>query len=300
MIGPQGTGKSTFVSKLAMKWFNDSLMLTDTKDKTAPEKLQGYWIHEISELAGLRKGDQETMKGFISRQNDIFRPAYGRHSTPHKRQCIFVGTTNAEQGFLRDTTGNRRFWPVTVPGYADTLPDTVTEDAATFHKHSWELTQADIDQIWAKAYMYYKDGESLVLPADLKEEAQKTQRESMETDDREPLVREYLEKLLPENWYELEINRRINYLNGGEFDGQRLVGTMKREKVCNMEIWSECFGNTSSKIGRADSNQIIAMLERIPGWVRSPKKARVKPYGIVTVYVRDPNYVPEDDEAVDE
>ena len=300
MIGPQGTGKSTLVAKLAMKWFNDSLMLTDTKDKTAPEKLQGYWIHEISELAGLRKGDQETMKGFLSRQNDIFRPAYGRHSTPHKRQCIFVGTTNAEQGFLRDTTGNRRFWPVTVPGYAQDLPDTVPEDAASFHKHSWELKQEDIDQIWAEAYMYYKDGEPLVLPAELKEDAQKTQRESMETDDREPLVREYLEKLLPENWYNLEIPVRINYLTGGEFAGQKLVGTMQRQRVCNMEIWTECFGNTSSKIGRADSNQIIAMLERIPGWVRSPKKARVKPYGIVTVYVRDPDYVPEDDEVIDE
>lgn len=301
MIGPQGTGKSTICAKLAGPWFNDSLMLTDTKDKTAPEKLQGYWIHEISELAGLRKGDQETMKGFLSRQNDIFRPAYGRHSTPHKRQCIFVGTTNAEQGFLRDTTGNRRFWPVTVPGYSETLPDTVPPDAAKFHKHSWELKQEDVDQIWAEALTYYKAHEPLVLPADLKEDAAKSQRESMETDDREPLVREYLEKLLPENWYNLEIPVRINYLNGGEFAGAKLIGTMPRTRVCNMEIWTECFGNTSSKIGRADSNQIIAMLERIPGWVRSPKKARVKPYGIVNVYVRDPNYVPgSDDEGLDE
>ena len=296
MIGPQGTGKSTLVARLAMKWFNDSLMLSDTKDRTAPEKLQGYWIHEISELAGLKKADQEIMKGFLSRQNDIFRPAYGRRSTPHMRQCIFVGTTNAEQGFLRDTTGNRRFWPVTVPGYTDTLPETVPPEAAQFHKHSWELKQEDIDQIWAEALTYYKANEPLVLSPELKEEAEKSQRESMETDDREPLVREYLEKLLPANWYDLEINRRINYLNGGEFDGQKLVGTMKRERVCNMEIWTECFGNTSSKIGRADSNQIIAMLERIPGWVRSSRKQRVKPYGVVPVYVRDPDYVEPDDE----
>ena len=301
MIGPQGTGKSTLVAKLAMKWFNDSLMLTDTKDKTAPEKLQGFWVHELSELAGLRKGDLETMKGFLSRQNDIFRPAYGRHSTSHKRQCIFVGTTNAEQGFLRDTTGNRRFWPVTVPGYSITLPDTVPSEAAQFHKHSWELTQEDVDQIWAEALTYYKAHEPLVLPADLKEEAEKNQRESMETDDREPLVREYLEKLLPENWYNLDISVRINYLTGGEFAGAKLIGTKPRTRVCNMEIWTECFGNTSSKIGRADSNQIIAMLERIPGWVRSPKKQRVKPYGVVPVYVRDPNYVAgNDDEGMDE
>ena len=300
MIGPQGCGKSTICSKLAGPWFNDSLMLTDTKDKTAPEKLQGYWLQEISELAGLRKSDLETLKGFLSRQNDIFRPAYGRHSTPHKRQCIFIGTTNAEQGFLRDTTGNRRFWPVTVPGYSATLPDTVPPEAAAFHKHSWELKQADIDQIWAEALTYYNAHESLVLPAELKEEAAKSQRESMETDDREPLVREYLEKLLPANWYNLEIPVRINYLNGGEFAGAKLTGTMKRKRVCNMEIWTECFGNTSAKIGRADSNQIIAMLERIPGWVRSPKKARVKPYGVVTVYVRDPDYVEVDDESLDE
>ena len=300
MIGPQGCGKSTICSKLAGPWFNDSLMLTDTKDKTAPEKLQGYWLQEISELAGLRKSDLETLKGFLSRQNDIFRPAYGRHSTPHKRQCIFIGTTNAEQGFLRDTTGNRRFWPVTVPGYSATLPDTVPPEASVFHKHSWELKQADIDQIWAEALTYYNAHESLVLPAELKEEAAKSQRESMETDDREPLVREYLEKLLPANWYNLEIPVRINYLNGGEFAGAKLTGTMKRKRVCNMEIWTECFGNTSAKIGRADSNQIIAMLERIPGWVRSPKKARVKPYGVVTVYVRDPDYVEVDDESLDE
>lgn len=330
MIGPQGCGKSTLVARLAQKWFNDSLMLTDTKDRTAPEKLQGYWILELGELAGLRKSDLETLKSFISRQNDIFRAAYGRRSTPHMRQCIFVGTTNAEHGFLRDTTGNRRFWPVTVPGYnPDYVPaemkdgavdDTaITADAAEsvtsaesalsaesapsadvptfFHKRSWELTQADVDQIWAEVLTYYNNKESLILPADLNEEAVKTQRESMETDDREPLVREYLERLLPENWYNLETTVRINYLNGGEFAGAKMVGTMKRKRVCNMEIWTECFGNTSSKIGRQDSNQIIAMMERIPGWVRCPKKARIKPYGVVPVYIRDPNYKPGESDA---
>lgn len=327
MIGPQGCGKSTLVARLAQKWFNDSLMLTDTKDRTAPEKLQGYWILELGELAGLRKSDLETLKGFISRQNDIFRAAYGRRSTPHMRQCIFVGTTNAEHGFLRDTTGNRRFWPVTVPGYnpdyvpaemkdgavddtaitagsvesvtsAESAPSTESTPSADitpafFHKRSWELTQADVDQIWAEVLTYYNNKESLILPADLNEEAVKTQRESMETDDREPLVREYLDKLLPENWYNLETTVRINYLNGGEFAGAKMVGTMKRKRVCNMEIWTECFGNSSSKIGRQDSNQIIAMMERIPGWVRSPKKARIKPYGVVPVYIRDPKYKPD-------
>lgn len=114
--GPQGIGKSTLISLLGGEWFSDSLSLNDTKDKTAAEKLQGYWILEIGELAGLRKAEVETLRSFISRQNDIYRAAFGKRPTPHPRQCIFIGTTNVESGYLRDTTGNRRFWPVKTPG----------------------------------------------------------------------------------------------------------------------------------------------------------------------------------------
>lgn len=114
--GPQGVGKSTLIAKLAGEWFSDSLNLSDTKDKTAAEKLQGYWILEIGELAGLRKAEVETLRSFLTRQNDIYRAAFGKRATPHLRQCVFFGTTNAESGYLRDTTGNRRFWPVMTPG----------------------------------------------------------------------------------------------------------------------------------------------------------------------------------------
>ena len=71
--GPQGVGKSTLIAKLAGEWFSDSLNLGDTKDKTAAEKLQGYWILEIGELAGLKKAEVETLRSFLSRQNDIYR-----------------------------------------------------------------------------------------------------------------------------------------------------------------------------------------------------------------------------------
>ena len=79
--GPQGIGKSTLISRLAGEWFSDSLNLSDTKDKTAAEKLQGYWILEIGELAGLRKAEVETLRSFLSRQNDIYRAAFGRRAT---------------------------------------------------------------------------------------------------------------------------------------------------------------------------------------------------------------------------
>ncbi|VEH09405.1 virulence-associated E family protein [Corynebacterium kutscheri] len=65
--GPQGTGKSTLFAKLAEAWFSDALSLTDMRDKTGAEKLQGYWILELGELAGMRKMDVETVKGFLSR-----------------------------------------------------------------------------------------------------------------------------------------------------------------------------------------------------------------------------------------
>ena len=77
------------------------------KDKAGPEKLQGYWILELGELAGMRKTDVEVVKSFISRSDDKYRASYGVNVESHPRQCIIVGSTNAESGFLRDITGNR-------------------------------------------------------------------------------------------------------------------------------------------------------------------------------------------------
>ena len=73
--GPQGIGKSTFFEKLSGNWFSDSLTITDMKDKSGAEKLQGYWILELGELAGMKKMDVETIKSFISRTDDNIVPA---------------------------------------------------------------------------------------------------------------------------------------------------------------------------------------------------------------------------------
>ena len=122
--GAQGIGKSTFISNLGMEWFSDSLNLSDMNDKTAAEKLQGYWIIEIGELAGMKKADLDKVKAFISRVDDKYRASFGRRVTPHPRQCVFFGTTNSENGYLRDITGNRRYWNVT-----DVLSDFPTKAA---------------------------------------------------------------------------------------------------------------------------------------------------------------------------
>ena len=268
--GPQGVGKSTLIAKLAGEWFSDSLNLGDTKDKTAAEKLQGYWILEIGELAGLKKAGVETLRSFLSRQNDIYRAAFGKRATPHLRQCVFFGTTNAESGYLRDTTGNRRFWPVKTPG--------------TGIKHSWDLTPELICQIWAETLVYVKQGEKLYLSAELEALSKAEQREAMESDEREGLVRLYLDTLLPEDWGGMDIFERRNFLTGSDFGDTQKHGTVKRTQVSNMEIWCECFGKERANIRRTDSNELTAILARL-GWKRLDSKVRIPLYGPQYVFV---------------
>ncbi len=268
--GSQGIGKSTLIAKLGGEWFSDSLSLNDTKDKTAAEKLQGYWILEIGELAGLRKAEVETLRSFLSRQNDIYRASFGKRTTPHPRQCVFFGTTNAESGYLRDTTGNRRFWPVKTPGGGS--------------KRSWDVTQEDVLQIWSEVMHYVKAGEKLYLDPEVEALAKAEQREAMESDEREGLVREYLEALLPDNWDDMDTFERRNFLDGtGKADiGKK--GTIRRTQVCNMEIWCECFGKERSNLKRADSNELSGILVKL-GWVRLDRKERVANYGPQFIFV---------------
>lgn len=269
LSGPQGIGKSTLFNKLGGRWFSDALSIADMRDKTAAEKLQGYWIVEVGELAGIKKVDEETLKSFLSRQDDKYRASYGYAVEDHPRQCIIVGSTNKTTGFLKDLTGNRRFWPVAVPGSEGLKP--------------WDLT--DVEQIWAEALFRYQAGEKLFLEGDIELTAQKVQISALESDEREGLVREYLDQLLPTNWDELEVSERRSFIRGDGFS-EGIIGEVPRETVCTMEIWCELYGKEPTTMKRIESYEINAILRKIEGWEQSEKILRVRHYGAQRVFKR--------------
>lgn len=270
--GNQGIGKSTLIAKLGGEWYSDSLSLTDMNDKTAAEKLQGYWILEIGELAGMKKADIDKVKAFISRQDDKYRASFGRRVTPHPRQCIFFGTTNSQNGYLRDITGNRRFWTVKTPGTGRLKP--------------WQLAKEDVQQIWAEALVLVERGEKLYLDSDLEALSQSEQSAAMEQDDREGLVSAYLNQPLPENWSGMDVYARQEYIRDPDGPTQP-KGTVRRDSVSNLEIWCECFGKRKEDIKPSDSYAIAAIMLRIDGWKRSDDRETQPIYGRQRLYRRD-------------
>jgi predicted P-loop ATPase len=156
--GPQGNLKSTLLQTLAVdeEWFSDDLPLGADAKKFI-EQARGRWIIEASEMKGLRRTELDHLKAMLSRTHDRARLSYDRMQTELARHSIIVGTTNDAQ-YLRDLTGNRRFWPVAVG------------------KIDIEKLKADLDQLWAEAAMLEEKGESIRLDQKLWDSARAEQQ----------------------------------------------------------------------------------------------------------------------------
>lgn len=269
--GPPGIGKSTLLRKLGGEWFDDSLSLADTRDKTAAEKLQGKWIMEIGEMQGTRKADIDIVKGFLSRQDDAYRAAYGRVVQSHPRTCIICGTTNSTDGFLRDTTGNRRFWPVPVKKGRLSV---------------WEMTEETRAQIWAEAMIFVAEGETTYLDYELEREAARMQLNALEFDEREGEVAEYLDTLLPADWYNWDLSQRVDFFQQRDVLSPTIEGTTQRTRVSTKEIYCECLGLPWARFTRQDGDRIKTMLLRIGGWKSGNKLEKVPGYGPQRCYHR--------------
>ncbi len=278
LVGKQGVGKSHILSLLGQNWYSDSF--NTVQGKEAYEQLQDAWIIEMAELTAAKKAETEAVKHFISKREDIYRVAYGKRVTKFPRQCIFFGTTN-EMDFLKDKTGNRRFWPVMVEKHR-------------IKKNLWrEDIKAEIHQIWAEAVELWKMGEGLFLELELEEQAVKIQEKHTERSSMEGLIHEYLEMPLPENWEDLDVVARRSYIHGTNFK-EETIPTKKRDKVCAMEIWVELLQGDPKYMKPMNSREINDVLRVLEDWepynMGTGKLRFGKNYGCQRAFIRKNNY----------
>ena len=256
-VGPQGIGKSTFLATLGKDWFSDSLQSFEGKE--AAEMIQGVWINELGEMTGYTRSETNTIKQFLSKREDIYRQAYGRRTGRYPRKCVFFGTCNQFE-FLKDLTGNRRFWPVDV---GRNKPK----------KNIWNDLPGEVDQIWAEAVWRWRIGEPLYFEKpEMEDLARAEQEKHREANIKEGVIRSFLEQPIPVNYYSMDLAARRMYWSGGAHG----VETMPRKKTCAAEIWCEAFGGNILLMKRADTLEINQILENMPGWKRN---ANVRRYG---------------------
>ena len=257
--GPQGVGKSTFLAILGKQWFSDSL--TTFEGKEAAELIQGTWINEVGELSAFTKQETQVVKQFLSKTEDIYRAAYGRRTDKYLRRCVFFGTSNDSE-FLKDMTGNRRFWPVDVGLHPA-------------KKSVWKELPQEVDQVWAEAYARWAAGEELYMPKNLEAAVVEQQETHREASGKEGLIMDFLNKPVPENWEQMDTIKRRMFLSGG----MHVEGALHvRDRICAVEIWVECFGGDLKFMKRSDSMEINNIL--LHGkWQRMSTPRKFGPYG---------------------
>jgi predicted P-loop ATPase len=262
LVGPEGIGKSTIIRNMGRQWYSDSLITIEGKE--GMEAVQGKWLIEIGELTSYKKSTAEMYKAFLSKQEDVFRPAFARSVEIYPRQCVFFATTN-EDYFLKGDTGNRRWWCVTVG------VNTPTKDV-------WAMTDETIGQIWAEAKHRYAQGEKLYLDERLEVAARKRQAENneVEGDERKGMIQAFLMKPVPAAWPIMPPEARRQYILSADLLTPE--GTEMREYVCATEILVECFGEKIDGMTKYKTREINAMLRSL-GLKETGLLRNAGPYG---------------------
>ena len=230
LIGVQGAGKSSFAKALLPQadWFSDTLPPVGEDSVRTAMALRGKWLIEVAELDAFRKADFRSLKDFLTRAVEEFTPKYGRMPVREPRSCVFIGSTN-ESEFLKDDTGNRRFWPVTVG----------TLDLAALRR--------DRDQLWAEAVGAYRAGEAWHPTREWQERhatpVQEAARE--EVDARLPVVRAWLD------------GEASAYGDPGEW----------LEQTTGAQVWTDALGGKASAFPRADQMAVARMMTAL-GWTK--------------------------------
>lgn len=280
LYGKQGHGKSTLLSYMGGAWFSDSL--SEVTGKGAYEALQGKWLIEMAELSATKKAEVEAIKHFISKQVDSFRVAYGRHNEDFPRQCVFFGTTN-NSDFLRDDTGGRRFWTISI-------------DKNNADKDVQELRDsALVAQMWAEAKHRYNNDEALYLPANLEAEMNDRQATHTEDDYLEGIIEAFVNTKIPACWRDLDVDTKRQYIQSGNEDilpkEAHEAEWEYRDRVSPVEVWCECLGNDRSKFPKAEQFRIKSAIKSMKGWEPYTQAVRGrlkfgKGYDLQKAYVR--------------
>jgi hypothetical protein len=250
----QGNNRSSALQLLAVRreWFSDNLPLGRDAKETI-EALSGRWIVEASELHGMRNADIDKVKAFASRGVDRARMAYARTTTEAPRQCVIIGTTNNEK-YLRDLTGNRRFWPVRTGRF------------------DLDALKRDRDQLWAEAAAREAAGASIRLPEELWPAAAAEQQRRVIDN---PFT-SVLDRVLREN-----SNNGTN--EGGEEIGMPMVG-----KITIDDVWKAVGLGGRPAQRNQHLTELLGAAMRELGWERPDDRQRVANSQLKYVYVKGP------------
>ncbi len=269
LTGAQGIGKSSLLKKMGKAWFSDSIKTFEGKE--ASELVQGVWIVEIGELEAFNRSEIGRIKQFLSQQEDIYRAAYGRHVEWHPRRCVFFGTSNNSE-YLRDSTGNRRFWPVDV-GVTVPVKGVFTD------------LDSEIDQLWAEAVTYWRLGESLYLTGDALKRAESEQENHRESNAREGIILDYLAKKVPSDWQKMSLDLRRIFLSGNSNADENTL--VQRDRVCALEVWCEALGGDVKQLKRQDSVEINSVIASAGGWKKQKQAIKFGYAGVQKGFVKE-------------
>jgi len=232
--GPQGARKSTALKVLAgADWFTDELAEIGSKD--AAQQMRGVWIIEIAELDAIGRAEVSRIKAFLSRTVDRYRPPYGRYVIDVPRQCVFAGSVNPDT-YLRDETGNRRFWPVRC--------GTIDLDAL----------RRDRDQLWAEAVVRYREGAIWWLQdPELIAMAEEAQEMRLQSDAWDGLI---------EHWLTFE-RRRVNrgYVGYDDWQDEEVERATPLADVSVGEILEQAIGVEPGRWTKSDQMRVGAYLK---------------------------------------
>lgn len=259
MESPQGEGKSTNLKALMPdeEWFTDQI--SDLRSKDSSIDIQGKWLIEAAEMDQVSRADVSSVKAFLTRTSDHYREPYGKVAEDHPRHCVFVGTTNKRE-YLKDDTGGRRFWPIPVG----------TWGAGYRPSSKKEQLIADRDQLWAEAFVRYKQGERCYPTADEEKLLQAEQAKRYEESS-------WAEPVLA--WCDYPVSTTM------EFDPDGMQSTLKaivstRQQVTIKEIIEHALRKPVGQISRSDEMRVAGILIN-NGWeqkLATFNKRRVRAY----------------------